>query len=71
VFEDDTYVSRELPDTVCSVKDLIKLYAVTIYRAVEVYSSSILNLGTRLSWVVSFTILPLYPPRKLHKVPIE
>jgi hypothetical protein len=28
------------------------------------YSSNFLDLGTRWRWMVSFTSLPLYPPRE-------
>jgi hypothetical protein len=31
----------------------------------------ILDLGTRLRWVVSFTHRPLYPPGKSHRYPLD
>jgi hypothetical protein len=35
------------------------------------YSSTFLNLGTKWRWVVSLTLVPLQPPRKGARYPLE
>jgi len=47
--------------------DLTKNHAMKTYWVSRGIASHILNLGTRWTWVVSFTLWPLYPQHPLDR----
>jgi hypothetical protein len=54
---------------VCTVVPVLKWLSITPWwhRGEWMYSSTILDLGTRWRWVASFTLLPLYPRYPLDR----